>query len=336
MANPDITVDITVVIPAQDEEESLPELCQWISRVMQAHGFSYEVIIIDDGSTDSTWQKIGDINAINPNIKGIRFNRNFGKSAALQTGFRAAKGGVVITMDADLQDSPDEIPELYQMITNKGFHLVSGWKKKRHDPISKTVPSKFFNYITRKLSGIHLHDFNCGLKAYNSMVVKNINVYGEMHRYIPLIAKWAGFTKITEKEVAHRERKYGRTKFGIERFINGFLDLLSITFVSRFRQKPMHFFGTFGILSFLIGFLFTAKLFYDKMDSLYFSKVPLKRDITEQPLFYLALVAVVIGVQLFVTGFLAEMFAMQSLSKRDYLVIDNVGMQESSKQKAES
>ena len=295
---------------------------------MQTHGFSYEVIIIDDGSTDSTWEKVVDIHTKDSHIKGIRFNRNFGKSAALQTGFRAAKGNVVITMDADLQDSPDEIPELYSLIKEKGFHLVSGWKKKRYDPISKTIPSKFFNYITRKLSGIDLHDFNCGLKAYNVSVVKNITVYGEMHRYIPLIAKWAGFTKITEKPVAHQERKYGRTKFGFERFINGFLDLLSITFVSRFRQKPMHFFGTFGTLSMVIGFLFTAKLFWDKMNSLFFSRMPMKRDITEQPLFYFALVALIIGVQLFVTGFLAEMIAMQTFSKRDYLVIDQVGLQE--------
>jgi glycosyltransferase involved in cell wall biosynthesis len=323
-----INPDITVVIPAQDEEESLPELCQWIGRVMQAHGFSFEVIIIDDGSTDQTWQKVVALNAGDGRFKGIRFNRNFGKSAALQTGFRAAKGNVVITMDADLQDSPDEIPELYKMISEKGFHLVSGWKKKRYDPISKTIPSKFFNYITRRLSGINLHDFNCGLKAYHVSVVKNITVYGEMHRYIPLIAKWAGFTKITEKPVEHQERKYGRTKFGLERFINGFLDLLSITFVSRFRQKPMHFFGTFGTLSMVIGFLFTVKLFWDKMDSLYFSRIPMKRDITAQPLFYLALVALIIGVQLFVTGFLAEMIAMQSLSKRDYLVIDEVGLQD--------
>lgn len=324
MRNP----DISVVIPAQDEEDSIPELCQWISRVMQTHGFSYEVIIIDDGSTDSTWQKILETSERDQRFKGIRFNRNFGKSAALQTGFRAATGEVVITMDADLQDSPEEIPELYAMIKQKGFHLVSGWKKKRYDPISKTIPSKFFNYITRKLSGIELHDFNCGLKAYHLSVVRNITVYGEMHRYIPLIAKWAGFTKITEKPVEHQERKYGRTKFGIERFVNGFLDLLSITFVSRFRQKPMHFFGTFGIMSFMIGFVFTAKIFWHKMDSLYFSKVPLERDITEQPLFYLALVALIIGVQLFVTGFLAEMFAMQSLTKRDYLVIDKVGFEE--------
>jgi glycosyltransferase involved in cell wall biosynthesis len=322
---------ISVIIPAQDEEESLPELCQWISRVMESHGLSFEVIMIDDGSTDLTWQKICDINSADPRFKGIRFNRNFGKSAALQTGFRACKGNVVITMDADLQDSPDEIPGLYDMIAKEKFHLVSGWKRKRYDPISKTIPSKFFNYITRKISGIDLHDFNCGLKAYQGIVVKNITVYGEMHRYIPLIAKWAGFTRITEKVVAHRERKYGQTKFGLERFINGFLDLLSITFVSKFRQKPMHFFGTFGTISFLIGFLSTIKIFWDKMDSLFFSRTPMKRDITEQPLFYLALVAVIIGVQLFVTGFLAEMFAMQSLSKRDYFVIDKVGIEEERK-----
>jgi glycosyltransferase involved in cell wall biosynthesis len=324
MRNP----EISVVIPAQDEEESIPELCQWISRVMQTHGFSYEVILVDDGSTDSTWQKILQMNEADSRFKGVRFNRNFGKSAALQTGFRAACGQVVITMDADLQDSPEEIPGLYAMIKEQGYHLVSGWKKKRYDPASKTIPSKFFNYVTRKLSGIELHDFNCGLKAYHITVVRNITVYGEMHRYIPLIAKWAGFTKITEKTVEHQERKYGRTKFGIERFINGFLDLLSITFVSRFRQKPMHFFGTFGTLSFAIGFIFTAKIFWHKMDSLYFSKIPLERDITEQPLFYLALVALIIGVQLFVTGFLAEMFAMQSVTKRDYLVIDKVGFEE--------
>lgn len=323
MTNP----EISVIIPAQDEEESLPELCSWISRVMQAHGFSYEVIIIDDGSTDSTWEKIQEINAADSNIKGIRFNRNFGKSAALQTGFRASKGKVVITMDADLQDSPDEIPELYKMIKDNGYHLVSGWKKKRHDPISKTIPSKFFNYITRKVSGINLHDFNCGLKAYNSRVVKNISVYGEMHRYIPLIAKWAGFNKITEKVVTHYERKYGRTKFGWTR-ITGLLDVFSIMFMGRFSRKPMHFFGSLGLASFVVGFLFTLKLFWNKIDSLYISKTLLKRDITEQPLFYLALVAVVIGVQLFVTGFLAEMLAMQSYSKRDYLVIDSVGLQD--------
>ena len=231
-------------------------------------------------------------------------------------------------MDADLQDSPDEIPELYRMISKEGYHLVSGWKKKRHDPISKTIPSRFFNMITRRLSGIKLHDFNCGLKAYQSVVVKNIAVYGEMHRYIPVIAKWAGFSKITEKVVEHRERKYGNTKFGLERFINGFLDLLSVTFVSRFRQKPMHFFGSWGTLSFLVGFILTVKIFWDKIEALFFSHLPVKRDITEQPIFYIALVAVVIGVQLFVTGFLAEMIAMQSFSKREYLVIEKIGLDE--------
>jgi hypothetical protein len=225
-----------------------------------------------------------------------------------------------------MQDSPDEIPELYRMVRDGGFHLVSGWKKKRNDPISKTIPSKFFNSITRKISGIKLHDFNCGLKAYDLRVVKTISVYGEMHRYIPLIAKWAGYSKIGEKVVEHRARKYGHTKYGIRRFITGFLDLLSITFVSRFRQKPMHFFGTIGSFSFLIGFIFTVKIFWDKLDALFISKIPMKRDITEQPIFYLALVAVVIGVQLFLTGFLAEMLSMQSMSKRDYLIIDKVGM----------
>lgn len=325
--------DISVVIPAKNEEESIPELSRWIGRVMQTHGFSFEVLFIDDGSDDGTWEQILKMNEEDNRFKGIRFNRNFGKSAALQTGFRACKGKVIITMDADLQDSPDEIPGLYEMVTAQGYHLVSGWKKKRHDPISKTIPSKFFNYITRKLSGIKLHDFNCGLKAYQASVVKNITVYGEMHRYIPLIAKWAGFTKISERVVEHRERKYGRTKFGLERFINGFLDLVSILFVSRFRQKPMHFFGTWGTLSFLIGFIFTAKLFWDKMNSLFFTHVPMKRDITDQPVFYLALVAVIIGVQLFVTGFLAEMLAMQSLSKRDYLVIEKIGLEDDSARK---
>jgi glycosyltransferase involved in cell wall biosynthesis len=321
-------VDISVVIPVFDEEESLPELCQWISRVMQAHGFSYEVLLIDDGSQDESWEVITDINRGDPHFKGIRFNRNYGKSAALQTGFRACQGDVVITMDADLQDSPDEIPELFKMIKQDGFHLVSGWKKKRNDPLSKTIPSKFFNKVTSMISGIKLHDFNCGLKAYDKRVVKNISVYGEMHRYIPVIAKWGGFKKITEKVVEHRARKYGTTKFGWERFMNGFLDLLSITFVSKFRQKPMHFFGLLGTLSFFSGIVFTAKIFWDKIDASYISKIPLKRDVTEQPLFYLALVAVVIGVQLFLTGFLAEMIAMQSLSKRDYLVIDQVGIEE--------
>ncbi|MBL7856652.1 MAG: glycosyltransferase family 2 protein [Cyclobacteriaceae bacterium] len=319
-----MSLDISVIVPAKDEEESIPEFCQWISRVMQTHGFSYEVIFIDDGSEDNTWAEIQNASKINSAIKGFRFNRNFGKSAALQTGFRAAQGDVVITMDADLQDSPDEIPELYRMIREDGYHLVSGWKKKRHDPISKTLPSKFFNALTRKISGIKLHDFNCGLKAYQSTVVKNIAVYGEMHRYIPVIAKWGGFKKITEKVVEHRERKYGHSKFGLGR-MRGVLDLLSISFMGKFGKKPMHFFGSLGTLSFFFGFIFTASVFWNKIDSLFISKVPMKRDIADQPLFFLALVALIIGVQLFVTGFLAEMIATQSHSKRDYLVIDKVG-----------
>ena len=291
---------------------------------MQTHGFSYEVIYIDDGSTDETWCQIKKASGANPSIRGLKFNRNFGKSAALQMGFKAAQGDVVITMDADLQDSPDEIPGLYKLIKEQKFHLVSGWKKKRHDPISKTLPSKFFNYVTRKISGINLHDFNCGLKAYDVRVVKNITVYGEMHRYIPVLAKWAGFTKITEKAVDHRERKYGHSKFGWERFVRGFLDLLSITFVGRFAKRPMHFFGAWGIISFLLGFILTVMILWEKLDSVWISKVPLKREIAEQPIFYLALVALVIGVQLFLTGFLAELLASQSVSKKDYLVIEKV------------
>jgi glycosyltransferase involved in cell wall biosynthesis len=322
-------LNISLVIPAKDEEESLPELSQWISRVMQTHGLSYEVIFIDDGSEDQTWEVISRLQKENPSIKGLRFNRNFGKSAALHTGFKLAQGRVVITMDADLQDSPDEIPELYRLIVEEKFHLVSGWKKKRHDPISKTFPSKFFNYVTRKISGIHLHDFNCGLKSYDARVVKNISVYGEMHRYIPVIAKWAGFTRITEKVVEHRERKYGHSKFGWERFVRGFLDLLTITFIGRFSQRPMHFFGAWGILSFVMGLAFTVKLLWDKLDSVFISKIPLKRDVTEQPIFYLALVAVVLGVQLFLTGFIAELLTRQTVSKKNYLVIDKVGFEDS-------
>lgn len=318
-------MDISIVIPAKDESESLPELCQWITRVMSEHRLSYEVIFIDDGSTDGTWEQIRAIGAADPAIKGIKFNRNFGKSAALHTGFKAAQGDVVITMDADLQDSPEEIPALFSLIKEGGFNLVSGWKKKRHDPISKTVPSKFFNFVTRKISGIELHDFNCGLKAYQHVVVKNITVYGEMHRYIPVLAKWAGFTRIGEKVVEHRERKYGHTKFGWERFMRGFLDLLSITFIGRFAKRPMHFFGFWGFPSFLTGFFFTVKILWDKVDSVFISKIPLKRDVTEQPIFYLALVAVILGTQLFLTGFLAELIARQSISKKDYLVIDRVG-----------
>lgn len=319
---------ISIVIPVLDEEESLQELSDWISRVMKAHGYSYEVLFVDDGSTDNSWRKIQEISANNPSFKGVKFNRNYGKSAALHTAFQTVQGEVVITMDADLQDSPDEIPALYNMIRKEGFQLVSGWKKKRNDPISKTIPSRFFNYVTRVMSGIKLHDFNCGLKAYNKAVVKNISVYGEMHRYIPVIAKWAGFKKIGEKVVEHRERKYGHTKFGLERFVRGFLDLVTIMFVGRFALRPMHFFGTLGSLSFLVGFIFTAKLIWDKIDSVYISQIPLKREITQQPGFYLALVALIIGVQLFVTGFLAELITRQSLSKKDYLVIDKAGIDE--------
>ncbi|MES2779259.1 MAG: glycosyltransferase family 2 protein, partial [Bacteroidota bacterium] len=243
--------DISVIIPLINEEESLPELVQWIERVMNENSFTYEIIMMDDGSTDKSWDVITGLRAKNPLIKGIRFRRNYGKSAALNIGFQECIGNVVITMDADLQDSPDEIPSLYKMIVDDGYDIVSGWKKKRYDPLTKTIPTKLFNWATRKMSGINnLHDFNCGLKSYNSEVVKNIEVYNEMHRYIPVIAKWAGFRKITEKEVAHRERKYGSTKFGIERFINGFLDLLTIFFVSKFGKRPMHFFGVLGTLAF--------------------------------------------------------------------------------------
>ncbi len=321
-------LDISIIIPARDEAQSIPELSQWINRVMETHGLSFEVIFIDDGSEDGTWQEMVKMNDVNPAFKAIRFNRNFGKSAALHTGFKAAQGDVVITMDADLQDSPDEIPLLYKMIREQNYQLVSGWKKKRHDPITKTLPSRFFNFITRRISGIHLHDFNCGLKAYQSVVVKNITVFGEMHRYIPVIAKWAGFTRIGEKVVDHHERKYGHTKFGWERFMRGFLDLLTITFVGKFAKRPMHFFGAMGFLSFLVGTFFTVKILWDKLDSVWISKIPLKRDVTEQPIFYLALVTVILGVQLFLTGFIAELIARQSISKKDYLIIEKVGMEE--------
>lgn len=318
--------DISVVVPLYNEEESLPELCNWISRVMIKHGFTYEVILVDDGSTDSSWEVVCELSKENPSIKGLKFNRNYGKSAALNTGFRETKGEVVITMDADLQDSPDEIPDLYRMIKEQKYDLVSGWKKTRHDPITKTVPSRFFNAVTRKISGIKLHDFNCGLKAYRSQVIKHIDVYGEMHRYIPVIAKWNGYSRIGEKVVEHRARKYGTTKFGLERFINGFLDLLSITFVSKFKRKPMHFFGTLGTLSFLTGLIITIYVIASKLYHLHY-KLPV-RDIVAQPLFFLALVALIIGVQLFLTGFLAEMMAMKSQSAHEYLVIEKAGIDE--------
>jgi glycosyltransferase involved in cell wall biosynthesis len=323
----DSVLNISVVIPLLNEAESLPELTQWISRVMQERGFSYEIIFVDDGSTDASWRVIQQLAAENKQIKGIRFNRNYGKSAALNVGFRQSNGEVVITMDADLQDSPDEIPDLYELIKYQGFDLISGWKKKRYDPLSKTIPTKFFNAVTRRISRINLHDFNCGLKAYDQRVVKSIEVYGEMHRYIPVIAKWNGFSKIGEKVVQHRERKYGDTKFGLERFVYGFLDLLSITFVSRFKKRPMHFFGTMGTLSFLAGFLITVWLIVEKI---YYSLIQHQRvrNVVDQPLFFLALVALIIGVQLFLAGFLAEMISLSGLRKNEYLIRDRVGLQQ--------
>jgi glycosyltransferase involved in cell wall biosynthesis len=293
--------------------------------VNESHGFSYEIILIDDGSTDRSWEVIGALARENPHVRGAKFNRNYGKSAALDTGFRLAEGEVVITMDADLQDSPDEIPALYKKITEAGFDLVSGWKKKRHDPISKTIPSRFFNRVTRMMSGVKLHDFNCGLKAYRREVVKNIRIYGEMHRYIPVIAKWQGYSKIGEQVVQHQERKYGKTKFGLDRFIKGFLDLVTITFVSKFRKRPMHFFGTFGVLSFLFGMISAGWIIWKKLEAIYITKAPVSREVVDQPLFYLALVAIIVGVQLFMTGFLAELLARQSANKSEYLIVDTIG-----------
>ncbi|MCR5889108.1 MULTISPECIES: glycosyltransferase family 2 protein [Hymenobacter] len=315
---------MSIVVPLLNEAESLPELTRWIHRVLAQHGLTYEVLLIDDGSTDDSWEVIEDLAQEDVHIRGIRFNRNYGKSAALDTGFRAAQGRVVCTMDADLQDSPEELPELYRMITQDGYDLVSGWKKKRFDPLSKTIPTKLFNGVTRWLSGIQLHDFNCGLKAYDHRVVKAVEVYGEMHRYIPVIAKWAGFRKIGEKVVQHQERKYGTTKFGLERFVFGFLDLLSITFVSRFRKRPMHFFGTVGTLSFLVGMLITIWLVGEKW---YLALHNLKaRSVTDQPLFFLALVAVIVGVQVFVAGFLAEMVSLSGSRKNQYLIREKLNL----------
>lgn len=306
-------IQISVVIPLFNEDESLPELEAWIRQVMAAHDFTYEIIMVDDGSKDRSWQVIEQLAAANPQLRGIKFRRNYGKSAALFTAFEAARGKVVITMDADLQDSPDEIPELYRMIAEERYDLVSGWKQKRHDPFSKTFPSKFFNAVTRWISGIRLNDFNCGLKAYRHEVVKSVEVYGEMHRYIPLLAKWAGFTKIGEKVVEHRPRKFGVSKFGFERFVNGFLDLLSITFVGRFAKRPMHFFGTWGTLFFFIGFVILAWLSYNKIVNEVYK-------IQERPIFYLGILSIIIGTQLFVTGFLAELVSRNSPTRNTYLV----------------
>ncbi|MFM2358574.1 MAG: hypothetical protein RLY16_567 [Bacteroidota bacterium] len=317
--NKKIMMDITVVVPLFNEDESLPELAAWIDRVMQAHHYNYEVIMVDDGSTDNSWKVIQDLHQKIPQVRGIKFQRNYGKSAALNEGFKAAHGNVVITMDADMQDSPDEIPELYNMIMNDGFDIVSGWKKKRYDnKLTKNLPSKLFNLTASRVSGIHLHDFNCGLKAYKLKVVKSIEVYGEMHRYIPLLAKWAGFRKITEKVVEHRARQYGVTKFGLNRFVNGFLDLFSIMFMGKFGKKPMHIFGLWGSLVFFAGFciwiyLFAAKIFYSQF------------NMTDRPLFYVGIISLVIGTQLFLAGFLGELIARNAGDRNFYLIEERLG-----------
>lgn len=311
-------MNLSIVIPLLNESESLPELEAWIRRVMDENSFSYEVLLIDDGSTDNSWEIIRQLSAANPNVRGVKFRRNYGKSAGLNEGFVQAKGDVIITMDADLQDSPGEIPELYRMITQDGFDMVSGWKKKRHDPIGKTLPSKLYNAVTSSVSGIKLHDFNCGLKAYKKEVVKNIEVYGEMHRYIPVIARWAGFKKIGEKVVEHHARKYGVSKFGWERFVTGFLDLTSIMFVGKFGKKPMHFFGTMGLVCFIIGF---GMLFY-----LSFLKIVDDiKGIADRPIFFLGIVLLLLGSQLFLTGFLAEMLSRNSPQRNNYQIEENIG-----------
>ena len=312
-------MNLSIVVPLFNEEESLPELCEWIVRVVSENNFTYEVIMIDDGSTDKSWQVIEKIAQQNNNFKGIKFQRNYGKSAALNEGFKAALGNVVITMDADMQDSPDEIPELYKMIVDEDFDVVSGWKQKRHDPLTKTIPTKLFNAATRKSSGIKLHDFNCGLKAYKNKVVKSIEVYGEMHRYIPVIAKWAGFRKIGEKIVEHRARKYGTTKFGWERFINGFLDLATISFVSKFGKSPMHFFGLYGTLCFMIGFLMSIYLVITKFIDQDFA-------LTNRPSFFIALTVMVIGMQLFLAGFIAELVGRNAPERNTYLIEKKIGV----------
>jgi glycosyltransferase involved in cell wall biosynthesis len=312
-------MDISVVIPLKDEAESLPELCAWIERVMNANAFSYEVILVDDGSKDQSWNVINEIHSSNSNIKGIKFKRNYGKSAALNVAFREVQGEVVITMDADLQDSPDEIPGLFNMIKQGNYDLVSGWKKKRYDNVlTKNIPSKFFNAVTRKMSGIYLHDFNCGLKAYKQEVVKTIEVYGEMHRYIPVLAKWAGFDKIGEKEVEHRARKYGVSKFGWERFVNGFLDLTTIMFIGKFGKKPMQFFGLWGSLAFFLGFIISMVLIISKITNVEFS-------ITNKPAFYIALTSMVIGTQLFLAGFIGELVSRTSPDRNAYNLEDKKG-----------
>ena len=312
-------MDLSLVIPLLNEAESLPELTHWIEKVMNEQGYSYEVIYVDDGSEDDSWQVIQTLQQSNPNVKGIKFQRNYGKSAALQVGFTAATGDIIITMDADLQDSPEEIPELRAMILEKGYDLVSGWKKVRYDnTLTKNIPSQFFNAVTRSMSGIRLHDFNCGLKAYRKNVVKSIEVYGEMHRYIPVLAKWSGFKKIGEKVVEHRKRKHGVSKFGWDRFVNGFLDLLSISFVGKFAKRPMHFFGLWGSLCFLIGLFVAGFLVLSKIVDTNFA-------LTNRPGFYIALILLVIGIQLFLAGYLGELIARNSPTRNQYLVENQIG-----------
>jgi glycosyltransferase involved in cell wall biosynthesis len=312
-------MQISVVIPLFNEAESLPELMQWIDRVMQTNNYSYEVIMVDDGSKDNSWQTIQTLRTTYPSLKGIKFQRNYGKSAALNEGFKMAQGDIVVTMDADLQDSPDEIPEFYDMITKDGYHLVSGWKKKRYDnTFTKNIPSKIYNAVARRSSGIILHDFNCGIKAYQLKVIKSIEVFGEMHRYIPILAKWAGFSKIGEKVVVHQARKYGTTKFGWERFVNGFLDLMTIQFLSKFGKKPMQFFGLIGSLFFLIGLISFGNIVFDKFMNPDFS-------VTNKPAFYIALVSMIIGVQLFLAGFIAELVNRSAVDRNTYLIEDKLG-----------
>ncbi len=308
-------IDISLVIPLLNEAESLPELHAWIKRVMLENKFSYEVVFVDDGSKDGSWNIIESLSKEDSNVKGIKFQRNYGKSAALHVGFEAAHGDVVITMDADLQDSPDEIPELYRMIMVDDFDVVSGWKKKRHDPLSKTLPTKLYNWAARRLTGIYLHDFNCGLKAYKKAVVKSIELYGDMHRYIPPLAKYAGFNKIGEKVVIHQSRKYGTTKFGLNRFVNGPLDLLTVVFMGKFGKKPMHLFGVLGILMFVVGFGFS---FYLGIDKLFFDKSA--RLIAQRTEFFVALTAMILGVQFFLAGFVAELIGRNSASRNVYLI----------------
>ena len=317
-------ISLSIIIPLYNEHASLPPLTHWITRVLDAHQYTYEIIFIDDGSTDRSWKVIQDLSTSNTHIKALRFRKNYGKSAALNAGFCYCNGTVVVTLDADLQDSPEEIPALYDMMQQKGYDIVSGWKKKRKDTGLKVWSSKFFNYVTRKMSGIPLHDFNCGLKAYRSEVVKSLHIYGEMHRFIPVIAYWNGFTQIGEKSVTHHARRYGTTKFGRERFMRGFLDLLSVMFVTKFKKRPMHFFGTWGTIAFIAGFGVSFGLIVQKLYRLYYS-LPI-RDVTSQTLFFLALVMSIVGVQLFLAGFLGEILIIHTTQKDDYMVSNAMGV----------